>query len=253
MSTALKQPAITAASVPAGLSSAEAARRLAEFGPNSVVEERIHPLTQIARHFWAPVPWMLEAAIAFIPDPFANHTRMGIRNDPLTRVASSHSFAFRCSDGKLLALHLSSQPKFWEGLLAAIGRPELGNDLRFSTREARIKNYLELTGILAAVFITKPRGEWMALLEREDVPFAPVHNIPDVIEDAQVKHLETFRTLHHPSEGEIVTIRRPVCIDGGRDATDLAAPTLGQHTDEVLSELGYDASGIAKLRKASVI
>ena len=196
---------------------------------------------------------MLEAAIAFIPDPFANHTRMGIRNDPLTRVASSHSFAFRCSDGKLLALHLSSQPKFWEGLLAAIGRPELGNDLRFSTREARIKNYLELTGILAAVFITKPRGEWMALLEREDVPFAPVHNIPDVIEDPQVKHLETFRTLHHPSEGEIVTIRRPVCIDGGRDATDLAAPTLGQHTDEVLSELGYDASRIAKLRKASVI
>jgi len=64
MSTALKQPAITAASVPAGLSSAEAARRLAEFGPNSVVEERIHPLTQIARHFWAPVPWMLEATIA---------------------------------------------------------------------------------------------------------------------------------------------------------------------------------------------
>jgi H+-transporting ATPase len=62
MSTALKQPA--AASVPAGLSSAEAARRLAEFSPNSVVEERIHPLTQIARHFWAPVPWMLEATIA---------------------------------------------------------------------------------------------------------------------------------------------------------------------------------------------
>ena len=68
---------------------------------------------------------MLEAAISFIPDPFANHTQMGIHNDPLTRVASSHSFAFRCADGKLLAVHLSSQPKFWEGFLAAIERPDL--------------------------------------------------------------------------------------------------------------------------------
>lgn len=196
---------------------------------------------------------MLEAAIAFIPDPFANHTQMAIRNDPLTRVASSHSFALRCGDGKLLALHLSSQPKFWEGLLIAIGRRELGDDPRFSTREARIKNYAELTGTLAGVFITRPRGDWMTLLETEDVPYAPVHNIPEVIEDAQVGHLETFRTLRHPSEGEVVTIRRPVRIDGGRDATDLAAPTLGQHTEDVLSELGYDAGAIAKLRQASVI
>jgi crotonobetainyl-CoA:carnitine CoA-transferase CaiB-like acyl-CoA transferase len=196
---------------------------------------------------------MLEAAIAFIPDPFANHTQMGIRNDPLTRVASSHSFAFRCGDGKLLALHLSSQPKFWEGLLIAIGRPELGQDARFSTREARIKNYVDLTGILAAIFIAKPRAEWVEDLEKEDVPFAPVHNIPDVIDDPQVRHLETFRTLRHSKEGEIVTIRRPVRIDGGRDATDRPAPVLGEHTGEVLSELGYDASGIAKLRKASVI
>ena len=64
-------------------------------------------------------------AIAFIPDPFANYTRAGIDNDRLTRVASSHSFAFRCGDGKLLAVHLSSQPKFWEGLLAALERPDL--------------------------------------------------------------------------------------------------------------------------------
>jgi crotonobetainyl-CoA:carnitine CoA-transferase CaiB-like acyl-CoA transferase len=106
---------------------------------------------------------MLEAAIAFIPDPFANHTQMGIRNDPLTRVASSHSFALRCGDGKLLALHLSSQPKFWEGLLIAIGRPELGQDARFSTREARIKNYVDLTGILAAIFIA---NGWRCLKKR---------------------------------------------------------------------------------------
>jgi crotonobetainyl-CoA:carnitine CoA-transferase CaiB-like acyl-CoA transferase len=196
---------------------------------------------------------MLEAAISFIPDPFANHTQMGIKNDPLTRVASSHSFAFRCADGKLLAIHLSSQAKFWEGMLTAIGRTELASDERFAGREARIKNYLELTHVLAKTFATKPRGEWMTQLEAEDVPFAPVHNIPEVIDDPQIKHLETFRTLQHPTEGDMVSIRRPVRIDGGRDGSDLPAPTLGQHTDEVLLELGYDQSGIGKLRTASVI
>ena len=196
---------------------------------------------------------MLEAAISFIPDPFANHTQNGIKNDPLTRVASSHSFAFRCADGKLLAIHLSSQPKFWEGMLMAIGRTELADDERFAVREARIKNYVELTHVLAKIFVTRPRAEWMAQLEAEDVPFAPVHNIPEVIDDPQIKHLETFETLRHPTEGDIVSIRRPVRIDGARDGSGLPAPTLGQHTNEVLLELGYDQLGLDKLRAASVI
>ena len=160
---------------------------------------------------------------------------------------------FRCADGKLLAIHLSSQPKFWEGMLTAIGRKELANDERFAVREARIKNYVELTHVLAKTFLTKPRAEWMNQLEAEDVPFAPVHNIPEVIDDPQIKHLETFRTLRHPTEGDVVSIRRPVRIDGGRDGSDLPAPTLGQHTDEVLLDLGYDQSSIGKLRAASVI
>jgi crotonobetainyl-CoA:carnitine CoA-transferase CaiB-like acyl-CoA transferase len=196
---------------------------------------------------------MLEAAISFIPDPFASHTQMGIANDPLTRVASSHSFAFRCADGRLLAVHLSSQPKFWEGLLAALERPELADDERFKTRDLRIQNFAELTRIIGEIVAQKPRAEWMTLLETNDVPFAPVHNIPDVIDDPQVKHLETFRTLTHATEGAVTAIRRPVRIDGGRDGSDLPAPTLGQHTMTVLQELGYDEAEIVTLRAGKVI
>jgi formyl-CoA transferase len=196
---------------------------------------------------------MLEAAISFIPDPFANHTRMGIHNDPLTRVASSHSFSFRCADGKLLAVHLSSQPKFWEGLLTVLKRPELADDARFKTRELRIGNFSELTRILGEVVAQRPRAEWMTLLEQNDVPFAPVHTIADVIDDPQVRHLETFHTLKHPTEGEITAIRRPVRIDGSRDGADLPAPTLGQHTAEVLQELGYSDADAAALRAAKAI
>ena len=93
----------------------------------------------------------------------------------------------------------------------------------------------------------------MALLEAEDVPFAPIHNIPEVMEDPQVKHLEIFRTLKHPDGRELPTIRRPVRIDGGHDGSDLAAPAFGADTDRVLAGLGYGEAEIAELRKASII
>jgi formyl-CoA transferase len=109
---------------------------------------------------------MMESSIAFMPDPFANHVRLGIENDRLTRVASSHSFAFRCADGKLLAVHLSSQPKFWEAFCSALERQDLIEDERFKTRDLRIRNYRELSRVLGEVVISRPRADWMTRLER---------------------------------------------------------------------------------------
>jgi crotonobetainyl-CoA:carnitine CoA-transferase CaiB-like acyl-CoA transferase len=196
---------------------------------------------------------MLEAGIAFIPDPFANYTRAGILSDRLTRVAASQSFAFRCGDGKLLAVHLSSQPKFFEAIAAAFERPAILQDARFATRDLRIENYEELTRTFADIVAQKPRAHWMAVLEANDVPFAPVNNLADVLDDPQVRHLNTFYRQDHPTEGEIIAIHRPVLIDGTRGERALPAPTLGEHTDAVLAELGYDEGEIAKLRAASVI
>jgi crotonobetainyl-CoA:carnitine CoA-transferase CaiB-like acyl-CoA transferase len=196
---------------------------------------------------------MLEAGIAFIPDPFANYTRAGIASDRLTRVAASQSFAFRCGDGKLIAVHLSSQPKFFESIAAAFERPDLLQDARFATRDLRIKNYGELTRVFAEIVATKPRGHWMNVLEANDVPFAPVNGLAEVLDDPQVRHLDTFYRQDHPSEGEIIAIHRPVLIDGKREECALPAPTLGEHTAAVLAELGYDENEIAALRAASVI
>jgi formyl-CoA transferase len=195
---------------------------------------------------------MLEASIAFMPDPFVNYVRMAIDNDRLTRVASSHSFAFRCADGKLLAVHLSSQPKFWEAFVGVLGRPELAEDARFKTREQRIRNYRELCRVLGDAIVTRPRTEWMLALEAADVPFAPIQTIPEVIEDPQVQHLHTFYESRHPSEGRSLDIHRPVLIDGKRQEV-APAPTHGEHTATVLAELGYDAKQIERLQAASVI
>jgi crotonobetainyl-CoA:carnitine CoA-transferase CaiB-like acyl-CoA transferase len=196
---------------------------------------------------------MLESAISFIPDPFANHTRENMRNDPDTRVAGSQSYALRCGDGKLLALHLSSPAKFFEGLLAAIGRQELAQDERFSTRMARVANYHVLGAILAEEIGKQPRAHWVPLLEAQDVPFAPIQTIPEVMDDPQVRHLGTFYEQPQTSLGRVVGINRPVWIDGGRDVGILPPPALGEHTDAVLGELGYGAAEIAALRARKIV
>ena len=93
----------------------------------------------------------------------------------------------------------------------------------------------------------------MNAFEENDVPFAPVQSLQDVLDDPQVRHLRTFYQQRHPTEGEITAIHRPVLIDGAREERALPAPTLGEHTEAVLAELGYDADAIGKLRAASVI
>ena len=196
---------------------------------------------------------MLEATIAFAPDSFINHKRYGTAVGPLTRVSASQSYAFRCKDGRLIAIHLSSQPKFWEGLLTALERGDLATDARFDSREKRIENYVALRAELGKTFAMRPRDEWMQRLESEDVPYAPVHNVEDVIDDAQVRHLGTFYQQKHPKEGEVWGINPPVFIDGERPGPMRPPPVLGEHSEQILGELGLNAEQIAELRAAKVV
>ncbi len=196
---------------------------------------------------------MLEAAIAFIPDPFANWHQLGLKQGPYSRTESSQSFVFACADDKLVAIHLSSQPKFWEGLLRAIELPQWADDPRYKTRPDRMTHYLVLREELAQVFRTRARAEWMARLADADVPFAPVNAISEVASDPQVEHLRTFYAIHHPQHGEQKSIHRPVRIDQRRGPTQRAAPTYGEHTAEVLAQLGIAATEIARLKAQGVV
>ena len=144
---------------------------------------------------------MLESTITFMPDPWSNLIQGGFPQGPHARVRASQSYSLRCSDGKLLALHLSSPQKFWQGVQNAFARPDLGADERFAARESRIENYFALKAEFQKTVGTGTRAHWMARLEAEDVPFAPILTLPEVREDPQVRHLETFFETAHPSEG----------------------------------------------------
>ena len=184
---------------------------------------------------------MLDATLAFMPDPFGYYDHLGLVSDPYIRAKNSQSYAFTCGDGTLLCAHLSSQPQFWEGFVEAFGLQEFAKDPRVQSRMLRVENYDLIAETVGAIVATKPRAHWMQRLEAADVPFAPILDVTEVGEDEQIKHLGSFQRMQHPVKGELRTIMRPIWFDGSRTDQPLnPPPMLGEHTNEVLRELGLD-------------
>ena len=197
---------------------------------------------------------MLESSIWFLPDPFANLTQQDIQPSPTSRSEASQSHAMKCADGKLLAVHLSSQEKFWQGVTAAFGLEHMRDDPRYADRMARIAHYFDMGAEFKRAAATQPRDYWMPRLEENDVPYAPINTLPDVFDDPQVKHLDTFFEVEHPKEGRQTFSRRAVYIDGSRDdQPKRPPPQLGEHTAEVLGELGLDVAAVKELKERGVV
>jgi crotonobetainyl-CoA:carnitine CoA-transferase CaiB-like acyl-CoA transferase len=172
---------------------------------------------------------MLESAIAFIPDAFAHWTQCGNSYDPLSRVASSQCFAWMCSDRQAISVHLSVPEKFWSSLLEALqAKSSLGQDERFKSRSLRVRNYQVLAEEIGKIIRTKSRAHWETTFAENDLPFARVNTIPDVLEDPQVQHLGSFEETQHHTEGKVIGIRNPIRINGVRSHV-AAPPALGEH------------------------
>jgi crotonobetainyl-CoA:carnitine CoA-transferase CaiB-like acyl-CoA transferase len=179
---------------------------------------------------------MLETSIAFSPEGFAQYATLGVTPQPDTRVAISQSYAFQCADNRLITVHLSSVEKFWTAFAAAIERPDLLQDERFLTPALRTLNYAVLNREAAKTFRARSREQWCLRLADSDVPFAPVNSVPEVMDDPQVKQLQTFYEVEHPQYGKMVGIHRPVTMNGERGPCTRPAPILGEHSEAIRRE-----------------
>jgi crotonobetainyl-CoA:carnitine CoA-transferase CaiB-like acyl-CoA transferase len=174
---------------------------------------------------------MFEAMAHFNLDAFTHLFSEGEVMGPYSRPSVSQSYVLRCADGQWIALHMSSPPKFWQGLAQAIDQPDLFDDARFATREARIRNQELLIDVLGRHFARHERAQWCRRLEALDVPHAPVYDTDEVPGDAQAKHLQLFVDAPHPAEPgrRWTTVRSPLSFDGQRALAVTAPPLLGDH------------------------
>jgi crotonobetainyl-CoA:carnitine CoA-transferase CaiB-like acyl-CoA transferase len=181
---------------------------------------------------------MLEAMCHFNLDSFTHYFSVDEVMGPLSRPVVSQSYTFECADGKWVAIHMSSPPKFWTGFLEATGQMHLATDPRFAERLERIKHQDDLIAIMTPVFKTKPRADWCAALEAAEVPYSPAYDSDEALEDPQAKHLGIKVSADHPVIGTFTTVRAPYSFDGAADRSVRPPPLLDEHGAEIRAELG---------------
>ncbi len=194
---------------------------------------------------------MLEATIAMATEPLGQMFATGEAPSLFSRAAASQSYIVTCKDGKRIGLHMSSPDKFWQGLVRAIGREDLLE--KYPGRLERIQHYEDLARELAQTFAVRNRDEWLPLLEREDVPFAPERRHEELADDPQVKHLDLFYEMNHPEHGKLKAAHRAIRYDGDNRSNFSPPPSLGEHTDSVLAQFGFEQERIDALRAAGII
>ena len=141
----------------------------------------------------------------------------------------------------------------WPAFCEAIGRPEVEHDERFARYFDRMAHLDELYAMLDEIFLTKSSDEWMELLKAADCICAPVANYEDLVNDPQVRTNEYIIDVEHPTRGRIPVVGAPWRFSGTPAEPAAAAPELGQHSEEVLQELGYSWDDIAGLRERGVL
>jgi len=168
-----------------------------------------------------------------------------VRDNPTYRL-------YQAGDGQWFFLAVGNQ-SFWVKLTKALGLERVADDPRFGSWLLRVQNNADLLPILEARFREKPRTEWLELLAAHDIPAAPVQPLLDFFEDPAVRHHDLVYEYEHPEVGRLRLVGQPITFTETPTRDPGPPPTLGQHTDEILCELGYTDAEIAALRARRVL
>ena len=194
---------------------------------------------------------MLDAVIAFIwPESMAAYTFAGPEK-AITRPPNTRDLVFQTADGYITCGAVSDSE--WEGLCRTLERPEWLDDDRFKTPAGRVRYADARLELTAEVLSTRSSADWLTRLDAQQVPCAPILTRDELLSDPQVAVNRMIVEATHPNAGPMRQ-PRPAALFGGTPAELRSfAPTLGQHTGEVLLETGFGADEIAALREAGAI
>jgi len=147
----------------------------------------------------------------------------------------------------------AANDRLFATLAAVLERPELAQDARFVTNADRVKNRVELSRMISDELRRQTADQWERVLKLNSVPCSQVRTVPELLEDPQFMAAELLQRFSHPVIDDLQLIGVPITGNGRRPVQALGPPLLGQHTDEVLEELGYSTTDIVRLRAEGTV
>ena len=195
---------------------------------------------------------LLNVALSLQAMPFAHYQRTGElpRRSGNQNPVLSPAGAYGAQDGKYMTVTVLGDP-YWERFARAVGLEDAGRDARFRTNALRVQNREALNAVLVPMFLSRPRAHWMRALEEADILCYPINSFAEVMgDDALVEAMSLWRL---PMAGKTIHASgNPIEIDGAYAPMRRAPPLKGEHSEEILGELGYSRSEIDALLSQGV-
>ncbi|MBT6427646.1 MAG: CoA transferase [Rhodospirillaceae bacterium] len=199
---------------------------------------------------------MLDSAMTLLGPNIAKYTMAGMNTERVGNASPTSQGTgdtWPTKDGHIQMTVITD--KMTAKMCDAFGRPDLTDDPRFATTEGRVEHAAEIKPIIGDILATKTTAEWTAILGPAGVPVAPVHSLEQLMDYPQLDHRGVMMTIPAPPgmDGEIKVTGAGFHASDGDPEGRTPGPLLGQHTDEVLAEFGFDGAAIQALRDDGVI